>query len=512
MEETGLIDPASATDDSGDASRSIRNTLVSKTFRDGAIYLFLRGDYQKPTWFCRVKVPGVKGYIYRSTRSSDEHQAYKFADDLYNQTLVKVLGGANLNAKKIAEAIEGYKKRLEPSRDRLSIHYKLLLVERCLPFLEKKTFDDLDTALLSKLITKLAENSKKGSLSANTIKRIHSDLKHFLGWCVEEGYLDKLPKFPRIASENSRRPHFDEKDWRRLTRHLREFVKVENKATLRDRTMLVNYVLILANTGIRVGEARTLKWRDVRQVDGGTSKNVVLTVKGKTGMTGPVKDKPAYVFCGSSKVTRYVAYFRVSTEKQGKSGLGLAAQRSVIERFLSDGDEVVAEFLEVQSGKKDDRLELWKAIAHAKRHDAKILIAKLDRFSRKVSFIAGIMEQGIGLVIAEMPHATDFQLHIFAALAQEERRLISERTRNALAEAKKRGVQLGKNGKVLGERRRIEARERAQSLRPFIEPLLREGISKSEIARRLNTLGILTPRGNTYKTQQVLNLIRYMQE
>mgnify|MGYP003587596502 CR=1 FL=1 len=115
MEETGLIDPASATDDSGDASRSIRNTLVSKTFRDGAIYLFQRGDYQKPTWFCRVKVPGMKGYIYRSTRSSDEHQAYKFADDLYNQTLVKVLGGANLNAKKIAEAIEGYKKRLEPS-------------------------------------------------------------------------------------------------------------------------------------------------------------------------------------------------------------------------------------------------------------------------------------------------------------------------------------------------------------------------------------------------------------
>lgn len=291
MEETGLIDPASATDDSGDASRSIRNTLVSKTFKDGAIYLFLRGDYQKPTWFCRVKVPGVKGYIYRSTRSSDEHQAYKFADDLYNQTLVKVLGGANLNAKKIAEAIEGYKKRLEPSRDRLSIHYKLLLVERCLPFLEKKTFDDLDTALLSKLIIKLAENSKKGSLSANTIKRIHSDLKHFLGWCVEEGYLDKLPKFPRIASENSRRPHFDEKDWRKLTRHLREFVKVENKATLRDRTMLVNYVLILANTGIRVGEARTLKWRDVRQVDGGSSKNVVLTVKGKTGMREVVASK-----------------------------------------------------------------------------------------------------------------------------------------------------------------------------------------------------------------------------
>ena len=138
-------------------------------------------------------------------------------------------------------------------------------------------------------------------------------------------------------------------------------------------------------------------------------------------------------------MARYVAYFRVSTARQGKSGLGLAAQKSLVERFLSAGDELVAEFVEVQSGRNDQRVELWRAFAVAKRQNAKILIAKLDRFSRRVSFIAGIMEQGIGLVVAEMPHATDFQLHIFAALAQEERRLISDRTRNALAEAKKRG-------------------------------------------------------------------------
>ena len=119
-------------------------------------------------------------------------------------------------------------------------------------------------------------------------------------------------------------------------------------------------------------------------------------------------------------MTWYVAYFRVSTEKQGKSGLGLASQHSVIERFLSDGDEVVAEFVEVQMGKNDERIEVWRAITHVKKHDAKILIAKLDRFSRKVNFIAGIMEQGIRLVVAEMPHATDFQLHIFATLAKEE--------------------------------------------------------------------------------------------
>lgn len=207
-------------------------------------------------------------------------------------------------------------------------------------------------------------------------------------------------------------------------------------------------------------------------------------------------------------MARYVAYFRVSTEKQGKSGLGLAAQHSLIERFLSDGDEVIAEYVEVESGKNDERIQLWKAIHHAKRSDAKLLIAKLDRFSRKVSFIASIMEQGIGLVVAEMPHATDFQLHIFAALAQEERRLISERTRHALAEAKKRGVQLGKNGKVLAEKRRKEAAERAEMLRPIVQPMVEQGLSMCEITRRLNQSGIVTATGKAFHTQQVISLVR----
>lgn len=202
-------------------------------------------------------------------------------------------------------------------------------------------------------------------------------------------------------------------------------------------------------------------------------------------------------------MARYVAYFRVSTEKQGKSGLGLAAQHSLVERFLSEGDKVVAEYVEVQSGRNDERVELWKAINHAKKHDAKLLIAKLDRFSRKVSFIASIMEQGIGLVVAEMPHASDFQLHIFAALAQEERRLISERTRSALAEAKKRGVVLGKNGRVLAEQNRIAANERAEILRPIITPMVEQGLSLSEIARRLNEMGILTTTGSRFYPEQV---------
>lgn len=207
-------------------------------------------------------------------------------------------------------------------------------------------------------------------------------------------------------------------------------------------------------------------------------------------------------------MAKFVAYYRVSTASQGKSGLGLAAQKARIADFIGPDDEVVAEYVEVQSGKSDDRTELWKAIIIAKKHSAKVLIAKLDRFSRKVSFIAGIMEQGVGLAVADMPNATDFQLHIFAALAQEERRLISERTRCALAEAKRRGIVLGRNGAVLAVRYRQEAIDRAQTLAPIIIPLIERGLSYSAIARHLNECGILSAKGRRFYPETVKNIVR----
>jgi len=249
---------------------------------------------------CRVKIPNRKGYIVRSCRTTDEHEAFKFADDLFNKELVKSLSGEEPTGQKIGKAIQSYIDRFEGERSRESIHYKLLLIERCRPFLEKKTFDKLDTRLLSELTSHLSTTSQKGRLTANSIKRIYSDLKHFFNWCVEEDYLTKLPRFPRINSEASRRPHFDSKDWRKLVRHLREFIKVENQKVLRDRSMLINYVLILGNTGIRVGEARGLKWRDVREEFGEREGEIiiVLTVIGKTG--------PREVVARNSDVKKYL--------------------------------------------------------------------------------------------------------------------------------------------------------------------------------------------------------------
>ena len=203
----------------------------------------------------------------------------------------------------------------------------------------------------------------------------------------------------------------------------------------------------------------------------------------------------------------YVAYYRVSTERQGKSGLGLAAQKRKIDEFLSTTDALIGEFCDIQSGRDDSRFELQRALSLAKLHGAKIIIARLDRFSRRVSFIANILEQGIGLCCAEMPHASDFQLHIFAALAQEERRLISERTRAALAEAKRRGKILGTNGRNLAAKNRKAADEFAATLRAKLDADLMQR-SYSEIARHLNSAGILTATGRKFHPQTVKNYIR----
>jgi len=190
---------------------------------------------------------------------------------------------------------------------------------------------------------------------------------------------------------------------------------------------------------------------------------------------------------------KYVAYYRVSTKGQARSGLGLAAQREIIERFIGNDKNLIGEYEEIESGKKDKREILWTAIAHAKKEKAKLLIARLDRFSRRVSFIVNLMEEGIGLTVAEMPTATDFQLHIFAALAQEERRLISERTKAALQQAKKRGVELGKNGKVLAENNK----EKKERFRAYLLEQIPDAsiLPLAEIARRLRNSRQLTRRG-----------------
>lgn len=150
---------------------------------------------------------------------------------------------------------------------------------------------------------------------------------------------------------------------------------------------------------------------------------------------------------------RFVIYYRVSTEKQGKSGLGLEAQKVTVMNYLNGGNhEVVGEYTEVESGGKDDRPELEKAIRDCRLKGARLVVAKLDRLSRDLGFITTLQKAGVRFTVAEMPDATELTIHIYAAMAQHERKLISQRTKDALARAKANGKQLGNPCLQRGER------------------------------------------------------------
>jgi DNA invertase Pin-like site-specific DNA recombinase len=213
----------------------------------------------------------------------------------------------------------------------------------------------------------------------------------------------------------------------------------------------------------------------------------------------------------SAHFGKFVAYFRVSTDRQGKSGLGLDAQREAVMSYLNGGSwTLVSEFTEVESGKRsDNRPQLAAAIAACKKQKAKLVIAKLDRLSRNLAFIAALMESGVEFVAADMPHANRLTVHILAAVAEHERQMISERTRAALQAAKKRGKVLGNPdiGEVAKRGRAVakaNARRFAAKVRPIIEEIMRAGAtSHNAIAAKLDERNVRTARGGKWTHVQV---------
>lgn len=215
----------------------------------------------------------------------------------------------------------------------------------------------------------------------------------------------------------------------------------------------------------------------------------------------------------------YILYHRVSTQKQGKSGLGLAAQQQAIQTYLNDGRwKVMGEYVEVESGRRNDRPELAKALRACRVHNATLLIAKLDRLSRNVHFLTGLMESGVKFKAVDMPEADNFTVSILAALAQKEAELTSQRTKAALQAAKNRGVRLGKpanltkSGGIKGAEmsaviRAGKANARAADLREPVLNLVERGLSLQAIANELNGLGIRTVQGCEWKPMSVKRLI-----
>jgi DNA invertase Pin-like site-specific DNA recombinase len=211
---------------------------------------------------------------------------------------------------------------------------------------------------------------------------------------------------------------------------------------------------------------------------------------------------------------RFVAYYRVSTDRQGRSGLGLEAQQKAVGDYLNGGAwELIGEFVEVESGKHAERPELTRALDACRKYRARLVIAKLDRLSRNLAFIATMMESGVEFVAVDNPHASKLTLHILAAVAEHEREVISERTKAALAAAKARGTRLGTpdtTGAV--KRMQVALKAKTAQFAANVLPIIREvqatgRESHNAIAEQLNARKVATARGGRWTHVQVRQIL-----
>jgi DNA invertase Pin-like site-specific DNA recombinase len=217
-------------------------------------------------------------------------------------------------------------------------------------------------------------------------------------------------------------------------------------------------------------------------------------------------------------VMKYVAYYRVSTQKQGKSGLGLEAQDKMVKDFvINNGGEIVAEYTEIESGKRDDRPQLMAAMKHADLVGGKLLVGKLDRLSRDLHFITSLQKSRVDFVVSDLPGCDSFTINIYGSLAQREREMISARTKAGLDAAKARGKKLGTNNlkpELVKEAsakgvqvRQQNADDFANKVKPTIEALIASGKSLRGVAAELDSLGVKTARGGVWTATAVKNAL-----
>ena len=226
-----------------------------------------------------------------------------------------------------------------------------------------------------------------------------------------------------------------------------------------------------------------------------------------------MRKKPVFLAAMTKKA---IAYYRVSTERQGASGLGLEAQQEAVSNFISkQGFQIVKVFTEIESGNKNKRPQLLAALQQCKKEKATLIIAKLDRLGRNVAFIANLMESRVDFVAVDNPEAKPLILHILAAFAQHEREQISVRTKDALKAAKRRGVLLGQHGRnVLSKKNKETAKDFAQNLKPIIEELQAKGITTVRaITSELNQRKVSTYRneGQKWHIPSVHKLLKRLQ-
>lgn len=220
---------------------------------------------------------------------------------------------------------------------------------------------------------------------------------------------------------------------------------------------------------------------------------------------------------------KFVAYYRVSTARQGNSGLGLEAQKETVSRFLNNhADLIIAEYIERETGKGADALnkrpQLKAALETCRKYGAKLLIAKLDRLARNVHFISGLLEeakgngkQAVQFIACDIPEANELTIHMMAAFAEFEAKRISERTKDALKAAKARGVKLGVSG-INNLKPNIEARKRVsaeffEKVNGIFRGMINRGLSQRAMVKELNNVGVTTPKGGIWRLRQVQRIL-----
>lgn len=230
-------------------------------------------------------------------------------------------------------------------------------------------------------------------------------------------------------------------------------------------------------------------------------------------MIGGTKQNQPYL----DPIMRYIAYYRVSTQKQGRSGLGLDDQRQMTQRFLREGDELVQEFTEVESGRKKERPQLQAAIQAAKQHNARLLIAKLDRLSRNASFVMVLRDSEVDFVACDLPDANTLTIGIMASFAQHEAEQIAKRTRAALVQKKARGFMLGNPQNLTNAHRTqgvviIKENARTNSANRQASELIRlyerDALSLRQMAQRLNEHGFRTRYGKLFQCETVRRILK----
>jgi DNA invertase Pin-like site-specific DNA recombinase len=214
------------------------------------------------------------------------------------------------------------------------------------------------------------------------------------------------------------------------------------------------------------------------------------------------------------KKSSFIAYYRVSTNSQGRSGLGLDAQRAAVQAYVqSVGGKLIAERMEVESGAVDDRAELKAALKQCRSEKAMLVIAKLDRLARSVHFISELLRSGVEFVAADMPHANKLTIHIIAAVAEYEREVIAQRTKASLAAAKARGVRLGNpnasnQSKMASDKTREQADAFAKGIKTVMQALHSQGATSfSSLAKSLEAHGVSTQRGGQWTAAGVRNIL-----